>query len=62
VMNVHNSRQIKLNNIVFNPSPVLLHVSGEKSTGIALTGTDARKAGKEVELSFGAKEGSVTVN
>lgn len=62
VMNIHNSQNITLNNITYNSAEVLLNVSGEKSKSISLIGTDRSKAKKDVELSFGAKEGAVKLN
>jgi polygalacturonase len=62
VMNIHNSQKIVLNKISYNKADVLLNVTGEKSSGIALTGTDLKKAGKSVELGYGAKEQSVKLN
>jgi polygalacturonase len=62
VMNIHNSQKILLNRIVYQPADVLLNVTGEKSTDIVVSATDASKAKKTVELNYGAKEGAVKVN
>ena len=62
VMNIHNSRNIVLNKIGYSSADLLLNVSGEKSSGIAVTATDASNAKKGVELSFGAKEDAVKMN
>jgi polygalacturonase len=61
VLNIHNSRNIILDKISYNNAELLLNVSGERSEAIKLTNTDASKAKKTVELSYGAKEGSVQV-
>ena len=62
VMNIHNSQKIVLNKISYASADVLLNVTGEKSNGIVVSSTDPSKAKKGVELSYGAKEGSVKVN
>ena len=62
VMNIHNSQNITLNNIRYNAADLLLNVTGEKSTGIAVSATDRSKAKKGVELSYGAKESAVKIN
>ena len=60
VMNVHNSKDITLNEIRYKDnSEVLLNVSGEKSSGISLQKTDASKAKKGIEFSYGANTGSL---
>jgi len=61
VLNIHNSRNITLDNIRFNDAALLLNVSGEKSTGIVLANTNTTKAKKTVEVSYGAKDDAVTV-
>jgi hypothetical protein len=61
VMNIHNSRNITLNRIAYTNADLLLNVSGEKSSGIAVTATDVSKARKSVEVSYGAKETAVTL-
>ena len=62
VLNLHNSKEIVLENIQFKPeSELLLNVSGEKSNNIKMNGTDTRKAKKSVELNYGAAAGAVTV-
>jgi polygalacturonase len=62
VMNIHNSRNITLNKITYANADLLLNVTGEKSSGIAVTATDAGKAKKGVELNYGAKENAVKWN
>jgi polygalacturonase len=62
VMNIHNSQKIVLNRIGYPSADLLLNVTGEKSTGIVVSATDASKAKKDVELSYGAKEGAVKMN
>ena len=60
VMNIHNSKDITLNKITYNTdADLLLNVSGEKSNEIRLNGTDATKAKKGIEFTYGAKEGAV---
>jgi polygalacturonase len=62
VMNIHNSRNIVLNKISYTNADLLLNVTGEKSSGIAVTSTDVSKAKKGVEVSYGAKESAVKMN
>jgi polygalacturonase len=62
VMNIHNSRNIVLNKISFTNADLLLNVSGEKSSGIAVISTDVSKAKKSLEVSYGAKESAVKIN
>lgn len=60
VMNIHNSKNITLDMIGYNPgAELLLNVSGEKSNMIKLANTDATKAKKKLETSYGATEKSV---
>lgn len=60
VLNVHNSRNIALSGITYNPgAELLLNVSGEKSSGLSLNGTDAAGARKGVEFTYGATEGAL---
>jgi len=40
----------------------LLNVTGEKSSGIAVTSTDVKKAKKSFEVNYGAKETAVKMN
>jgi polygalacturonase len=61
VMNIHNSQNITLNNIRYEAADVLLNVTGEKSSTIAVSATDTSKAKKGVEVAYGAKEGVVKV-
>jgi polygalacturonase len=62
VMNIHNSQNIRLNRIGYGEASLLLNVSGEKSRGIGLSGTDAAKAKKEVEFTYGATQNAVKIN
>ena len=62
VMNIHNSKNITLNKISYLDADLLLNVTGEKSSGIAVTSTDVKKAKKTVELNYGAKETAVKLN
>jgi hypothetical protein len=41
---------------------LLLNISGEKSKGIVVYGTDARQAKKGVEFTYGASEAALTLN
>jgi hypothetical protein len=59
VMNIHNSRNITLQGIRFAAAEVLLNVTGDKSGGIQLKGTDTSKAKKGVALGYGAKKEAV---
>lgn len=59
VMNIHNSQNITISRMRFDSADVLLNVTGEKSSGITVAGTDTGRARKEVELAFGAKQGAV---
>jgi polygalacturonase len=61
VMNIHNSKNITLDKIIYNNAELLLNVTGEKSTGIILSNTDASKTKKVYEANFGATETSVKV-
>lgn len=59
VMNIHNSRNITLDRIAYERAEVLLNVTGEKSTGIQVSGTDTTKADKGLELNYGARADAV---
>lgn len=61
VLNIHNSQNITLNKVKYDTADVLLNVTGEKSSGITIAGTDTSKAKKDVEVAFGAKESAVKV-
>lgn len=61
VLNIHNSKNIVLDNIRFNEAALLLNVSGEKSTGILLSNTNTSAAKKTVEVSFGATAEAVKI-
>jgi polygalacturonase len=62
VMNIHNSKNITLNKIGYSNADLLLNVTGEKSSGIAVTSTDVKKAKKSFEVNYGAKETAVKMN
>lgn len=56
VLNIHNSKNIALNNIMYGDSAeLLLNVSGEKSAGILLNSAEG-KAKTKVTYTFGATE------
>jgi polygalacturonase len=60
VLNIHNSKDITLDKITYNNgAELLLNVSGEKSSGIVLNGTDINKAKKGTEFTYGAKENAL---
>jgi polygalacturonase len=59
VMNIHNSKNIVLDKILYNQAELLLNISGEKSSGIKLTATDTGKAKKGIEYSYGATEAAM---
>jgi polygalacturonase len=60
VLNVHNSRQIVLDQVRYNKgSELLLNISGEKSRQVKLINTDTKNSKKAVEYSYGATEASV---
>lgn len=62
VLNIHNSRNIVLDKIAYNnDAALLLNVSGEKSKGITLSKTDANRAKKKFEFTYGASENVLTV-
>ena len=54
LLRVHNSRNIVLDKIGFTTAELLLSVTGDKSAGISLKGTESNKAKKEVEFGYGA--------
>jgi hypothetical protein len=57
VLNIHNSKNITLNSINYNPGAnLLLNVSGEKSNGIIVSKTNTENAKKKVTATYGAKE------
>jgi polygalacturonase len=61
VLNIHNSQGITLNKIIYNNADVLLNVTGNKSKGIVLTGTDLQKAKQKTQFKYGATEAAVQV-
>lgn len=63
VMNIHNSQNIVLDRITYKPgADLLLNISGEKSKGIKLNGTDVKRAKKDVEYSYGATDAAISKN
>jgi polygalacturonase len=61
VLNIHNSKNITLDRIIYSNAELLLNVTGEKSERIKLLNTDGSKSKKVVELNHDAKEGAVIV-
>lgn len=62
VLNIHNSKDITLENIIYKPgSELLLNVSGEKSSGIRLIETDISKVKKDIEFSYGATRAAMGI-
>jgi len=60
VLNIHNSKNITLDKISYKDgADLLLNVTGEKSSIIKLLNTDASKARKKFETSYGADEKAV---
>ena len=63
VMNIHNSQGITLQAITYNNNAeLLLNISGEKSKRIKVNGTDASKAKKGIEFSYGATDAALSKN
>lgn len=63
VLNIHNSQNITLDKITYQSNAdLLLNVSGEKSKGIVVNGTDAKKAKKDVEFTWGATEAALKMD
>jgi polygalacturonase len=55
VMNIHNSKDIVLDNVKYNSNAeLLLNISGEKSKNVKVINTDMKKANKGIEYSYGA--------
>lgn len=62
VLNIHNSKNITLDNIDYlKDTELLLNVSGVKSTGIKILKTGYGKAKKKLTLTYGATEGAVVM-
>ncbi len=62
VLNIHNSKNIKLDRITYKPDAKLfLNVSGEKTTGITVTNTETNKATKALTATYGANESAVQI-
>lgn len=60
VLNIHNGKNITLDKIGYKEgSELLLNVTGEKSSMIRLENTDASKAKKKLETSYGADQKAV---
>lgn len=63
VLKIHNSQNITLDKIAYQSNAdLLLAVSGEKSKGIVVNGTDAKKAKKGVEFNWGATEAALKMD
>jgi len=63
VLNIHNSNGIVLDKITYNPNAeLMLNISGEKSRGIKINGTDATKAKKGIEFTYGATDAAISKN
>lgn len=63
VLNIHNSKNITLQNITYNKgAELLLNVSGAKSKGIKVTGTDTKGAKKAIDFTYGATDAAVSSN
>lgn len=63
VMNIHNSQNIVLDRIIYKSgADLLLNISGEKSKGIKLNGTDVKNAKKGIEYSYGATDAAISRN
>lgn len=61
VLNIHNSKNITLDKIAFNKNvELLLNVSGEKSKGIKVTGTDTKGAKKAIDFTYGATDAALS--
>jgi polygalacturonase len=62
VANMHNSKNIFLNNFSYNDdATLLLKVTGDKSNNIKVTNTDTNKAKKSLELNYGADKNAVEI-
>ncbi|RYY18252.1 MAG: glycoside hydrolase family 28 protein [Chitinophagaceae bacterium] len=60
VLNIHNSKNIKLSKISYSPGrDLFLNVSGAKSAGIKIETDDKTKIAKSILYSYGATENSV---
>jgi polygalacturonase len=61
VMNIHNSKNISLDQIRFNAAELMLNVSGEKSKDIVITKTDHTIAKQAITFTYGAAEGAAYI-
>jgi len=62
VMNIHNSKNIMLDDIIYKDrAELLLNITGEKSEKIELRNTNTTKTQKIAAFDFGAKEYALTV-
>lgn len=62
VLNIHNSKGIKLINIRYNnDTEVLLNLSGEKTKNISISKTNIKNAKKGIDYNYGATEAAVRV-
>lgn len=63
VLNIHNSKEITLQNISYNKgAELLLNISGAKSSGIIVKGTDTKSAKKSLDLTYGATVSAVKID
>ena len=61
VLNIHNSKNIVLENITYNQgAELLLNVSGAKSKGIQVLRTDMKGAKKAIDFTYGATDAAVS--
>jgi DNA sulfur modification protein DndE len=56
VVHSENSKNVKLDNIRFRPSDVMIQITGNRSGNIRLINTDVKNATKTVELGAGVPE------
>jgi DNA sulfur modification protein DndE len=56
VVHAENSKNVKLDNIRFKPSDVIIQITGDRSGNIRLVNTDVKNASKAVELGSGVPE------
>ena len=62
VLNIHNSKNISLENITYKTgAELLLNVSGAGSKSIVVSKTDTGKAKKKFTVTYGAAEGAVEI-
>lgn len=61
VLSIHNSKNIMLDKIQYNPAALLLQVTGTDSKEIKMKGTDTKGAQKLLAVDFGAKAEEVSI-